>query len=519
MRKLKLPIGIQTFEKMRNDGYAYVDKTDFVASLARDGTYFFLSRPRRFGKSLFVDTLDCAFSGRRELFAGLYLDSSESGWDWSRKHPVIRVSFGSGTYRSPEALADYLEMIFGEQAEKLNLESLTGKTAALQLRELIRQVHERDGVGAVVLFDEYDKPILDNLENPEVAIAMREELKSLYSVLKDCDPWLRFVFLTGVSKFAKAGIFSGLNNLNDITINARYSAICGYTQTDLETVFADRLEGLDLEAVRSWYNGYAWTGEAVYNPFDVLLHLDERKFKAFWFETGTPTFLVKLLGEKPRCLPELEGLVVGEELLGSFRIEDLAPETLLFQAGYLTIKNSSSDPVRGTRYTLGFPNREVRQAFNALMLGVLTAGPADATGRLDRLYDVMDAGDTEALRAVVHSFFASIPNDWYRRNRISEFEGYYASVVYAYFASLGYEVLPEDVTNRGRIDLTVKTHTGIWIFEFKVKGLDRSGDRSPMAQLRERGYAEKYRADGRSVRQVGIVFDPETRNIDVWETD
>jgi len=518
MRKLKLPIGIQTFEKMRDDGYAYVDKTAFVASLARDGTYFFLSRPRRFGKSLFVDTLDCAFAGRRELFTGLYLDSPESDWDWRRKHPVLRIDWSLSPPHSPQALTERIEELLALWAARWSFAQPKG-TVGGRFEALVRHIAETGGEKVVVLVDEYDKPILDNLEDPKLATQLRDMLKDFYGALKPLDPWLRFVFLTGVSKFAKAGIFSGLNNLKDITVDARYSAICGYTQNDLETVFADRLEGLDLEAVRSWYNGYSWSGEAVYNPFDILLFLDERIFKAFWFETGTPSFLVKLLGEKPRSLPELEGLVVGQELLGSFRIEDLEPETLLFQAGYLTIKDVSSDSVRGTRYTLGFPNREVRQAFSALMLAFLTSGPADARGRLDRLYDIMDAGDTGALRALVHSFFASIPNDWYRKNRISEFEGYYASVVYAYFASVGYEVIPEDVTNRGRIDLTVKTQTGIWIFEFKVRGLDRSGDKSPLEQLRERGYAEKYRADGRTVRQVGIVFDPDTRNIEAWETE
>ena len=516
MSKPKLPIGIQTFKTIRDEGYAYVDKSCFIASLA-EGKYYFLSRPRRFGKSLLLDTLDCAFSGRRELFKGLFLDKVESGWDWGKNHSVIRISFGSGTYRTPAALAGYLTLILGEQAAKLGLNGQTTTTPGLQLRDLVKQVHARDGLGAVVLIDEYDKPILDNIENPAVAVALREELKSLYSVLKDCDPWLRFVFLTGVSKFAKAGIFSGLNNLNDITVDARYSAICGYTQSDLETVFADRLEGLDKAAVREWYNGYAWLGEAVYNPFDILLLFDKGTYRPWWFETGTPTFLVKLLAEKPRTLPDLDGLEAGEELLGSFDIENLRPETLLFQAGYLTIKGWSSDSDEGTRYRLGFPNREVRAAFSLSLLDLLRGTESPPVDR--RLRSALEANDSDTLRTVIHSFFASIPNDWYRRNRLSEFGGYYASVVYACFASVGYEVIPEDVTNRGRIDLTVKSRTGIWIFEFKVKGLDRSGEMSPLAQLRERGYAEKYRADGRPLRQVGIVFDPESRNIEGWETE
>ena len=515
MRKLKLPIGIQTFSEIRTGGYAYVDKSRFIEALA-EGKYFFLSRPRRFGKSLFVDTLDCAFAGRRELFIGLHLDSPESDWDWGRKHPVLRIDWSLSPPHSPQALTERIEELFALWAARWSFTQPKG-TVGGRFEALVRHIAETSGERVVVLVDEYDKPILDNLEDPSLAVELRDMLKDFYGSFKPLDPWLRFVFLTGVSKFAKAGIFSGLNNLKDITIDARYSAICGYTQTDLETVFADRLEGLDLEAVRSWYNGYAWTGEAVYNPFDILLFLDERIYKSWWFETGTPSFLIKLLGQKPRSLPELDGLVAGEEILGSFDIEDLRLETMLFQAGYLTIKDSSSDPEEGTRYTLGFPNREVRAAFSRSVLAMLRGDDGPPADTL--LRRAIEVGDTEALRTVVHSFFASIPNDWYRKNRISDFEGYYSNVVYAYFASVGYEVIPEDVTNRGRMDLTVKARTGIWIFEFKVKGLDKSGDRSPMAQLRERGYAEKYRADGRRVRQVGIVFDPETRNIEAWETD
>jgi len=275
MRKLKLPIGIQTFEKMRSDGYAYVDKTAFVASLARDGTYFFLSRPRRFGKSLFVDTLDCAFAGRRELFIGLHLDSPESDWDWGRKHPVLRIDWSLSPPHSPQALTERIEELLALWAERWSFTQPKG-TMGGRFEALVRHIAETGGEKVVVLVDEYDKPILDNLEDPILAAQLRDMLKDFYGAFKPLDPWLRFVFLTGVSSIAKAGIFSGLNNLKDITVDARYSAICGYTQDDLETVFADRLEALDLDAVRSWYNGYSWTGEAVYNPFDVLLFLDER---------------------------------------------------------------------------------------------------------------------------------------------------------------------------------------------------------------------------------------------------
>jgi len=331
------------------------------------------------------------------------------------------------------------------------------------------------------------------------------------------DSFLRFVFLTGVSKFAKSGIFSGLNNLEDISLSPAFSAICGYRQEDLEAVFPDQLAGFDKDEVRTWYNGYAWCGDAVYNPFDVLLLFRNRQYRPWWFDTGTPAFLVTLLSEKPRTLPELDCLVTGDELLGSFRIEDLRPETLLFQAGYLTVKAWSSDAYRGTYYTLGFPNREVREAFSRLMLELYAGERGDTETRHVRLRPALESGDSEALRMQMAGFFASIPGEWYTKSPIARYEGYWASVVYALFASLGFEVIGEDSSNRGRADLTVKTRTGIWIFEFKVKGLDKSGDKNPLVQIRERGYAAKYSFLGLPVHEIGIVFDPEKREIEGWE--
>jgi hypothetical protein len=515
MPPLRLPIGIQSFEKIRTGGYAYIDKTPYIASLLERGSYFFLSRPRRFGKSLFLDTLDSAFSGKRELFSGLYLDTPESGWDWSRRYPVIRISLGQRINRTTGELREYISYILTSEAEKYGFTNDTSLSSGFQLNALIKNLYKKTGEPVVVLIDEYDKPILDNIEVPVVSTQLRDELKSFYGSLKDLDPYIRFTFLTGVSKFAKAGIFSDLNNLNDITIDHENSAICGYTQADLETVFADRLLDFNKEVIREWYNGYSWTGETVYNPFDILLLFDKRAFRPYWFETGTPTFLIKLWQSKPRLPAEYDGMTAGDELLGSFDPESLRPETLLFQAGYLTIKEWSSDPIRGFRYVLGYPNIEVRTSLNHLFSQALSGG--DVSENRDRLYNLLERGDASGMRSLFHSFFASIPHDWYRKNQISGFEGYYASVVYAYFGSLGYEVIPEDTTNKGRIDLTVKTRKAIWIFEFKVRGIDTTGEKNPLAQLRERGYAEKYRSDPRTKYEIGIVFDPETRNIERWE--
>ena len=510
----KLPIGVQSFEKMRTGGYAYVDKTRFISELVSKGSYYFLSRPRRFGKSLFIDTLDCAFSGRKELFSGLYLDSPDAGWDFETTYPVLRVDFAGGTLKEISDLITRLTTTLDEWEEYYEIDTSSGDPG-VRLLSLIPKIAKKTGKQVVILIDEYDRPILDNIGDISLVKEMRDCLKNFYGAIKPLDIHLKFVLLTGVSKFAKTGIFSGLNNLNDITLDRPYSAICGYTQHDLETVFSEYLKKFDVDEIREWYDGYSWTGESVYNPFDILLLFSKGIIRPYWFETGTPSFLIALWKKHPRLPAEYEGLIAGDDLLGSFDPEYIRTETLLFQAGYLTIKSWTSDPIRGFRCVLGYPNTEVRSSLNYLFSEALIG--RDSFGIRDQLYDALEQEDSDRLHSCFHSFFASIPHDWYRNNPIARYEGYYASVVYTYFASLGYEVIPEDTSNKGRVDLTVKTRSGIWIFEFKVIGIDKSGDESPLEQIRKRGYAEKYRSDSRPIYEVGIVFDPETRNIERWE--
>ena len=523
MQSAKLPIGIQSFLTIRTEGYIYIDKTPFIARMASQGKPYFLSRPRRFGKSLLLDTMEQAFSGRRELFEGLYLDSPESEWDWSRTHPVLRISFGTGSYRNLDELRQSLAFQLKSLAEKLEVPQLEQKLPSLALQELIISASRKTNSTVVVLIDEYDKPILDALPDIELSTLMRSELRSFYGVLKDADPYLRFVFLTGVSTFSKAGVFSGLNQLNDLTLNTRYGDICGYTQADVDSCFAPLITKFSPQTIRSWYNGFSWGPESVYNPFDILLLCENQELRPWWFETGTPSFLIKMMREQPRSLPELDTLQIGAELSDSFEPETMSLPVMLFQTGYLTIKERIADPVEGTRYRLGFPNLEVRSAFSRLSLVQAYGQDAAVSDNRNRLRDVLEAGDSAALRALFTAFFASIPLDNYRNNTISHYEGFYASVVYAYFASLGLTVIPEDVTNRGRIDLTVIGPKGIWIFEFKVKGLDKSGDEAPLAQILRKGYAAKYQgrlgSDGQSlpIRLIGIIFDEVERNVVGWE--
>ena len=372
----RLPIGIQTFRKLREQDCYYVDKTAFIERLLRGGTHYFLSRPRRFGKSLFLDTLKELFEGNEALFAGLYIHDRH---DWSERHPVVRLSFGSGSFTEPATLHEDVAFQLEDLEEAAGIASHDGG-APPRLRRLLRTLHRQTGQRVVVLVDEYDKPILDALETPKVARANRDYLRGLYGVIKDSDAHVRFTFLTGISKFSKVNLFSQLNNLTDLTLDRRYSSICGYTDADLDAVFAPELAGLDRGRIREWYNGYRWRGEEkVYNPYDVLLLFDSREFAAHWFETGTPAFLVDLLFERRVTSVSLDRMVGTTELLSRFDVGQIGTQALLFQTGYLTV--TGEEELGGKAlYRLGYPNREVRQSLNEHLLRHLGAGRGAADG-------------------------------------------------------------------------------------------------------------------------------------------
>ena len=350
----KLPIGIQTFSKIRLEDYCYVDKTRMVTELLNTGSYYFLSRPRRFGKSLFLDTLKDAFEGKRELFQGLYL---ENHWDWSLKYPVIRVDFGTGVLKSGEELAVRIGEILEEHAKNFSIQFQSESTPGM-FRELILSLEKKYTGKVVILIDEYDKPILDNITDSERAKEMRDGLRNFYSVIKGADAHIKFVFITGVSKFSKVNLFSGLNNIKDITLDERFATICGYTETDL-SIFGEWLQGVDREKLRLWYNGYNFLGDSVYNPYDILLFLDRKKFKAYWIETGNPSFLIDLIRERSFNPLEIERIELTEEEMSEFDVDFIKLELLLFQTGYLTIKDTREIP-GSTVYSFQYPNLEVR---------------------------------------------------------------------------------------------------------------------------------------------------------------
>jgi len=496
----KLPIGIQSFEKIIKENCYYVDKTIFVKKL-EDGGYYFLSRPRRFGKSLFLDTLKEAFSGNKELFKGLYLYDK---WDWNRKYPVIKISFGSGDVQTPEGLKikieEFLLMIRHQFKIDLEYPSLSGK-----FQEAIIKIYEKYNEKVVVLIDEYDKPILDVIDNIEVAKENREILKGFYGVLKDADPYLKLVFLTGVTRFSKVSIFSGLNQLRDLTLSKDFSNICGYTQRDLEVVFADKIKDFNKEKVKNWYNGYSWLGDRVYNPFDILLLFAEKDFKPYWFETGTPTFLLKLIEKNRYFLPNFENIIADSRLLSSFDIENIEVETLMWQTGYLTIDEAYESPM-GMEYILKIPNKEVAVALFGEIAKFISKIARQKIFQ-NAIYDSLLKADLKEFEKQLKSLFASIPYNNFTGVKLYEYEGYYASVFYAYLKSLGVDVIGEDVTNKGRIDITLKMPRSIFIFEFKI---DEKGS---LQQIKNKKYHEKYLSLNKPIYLVGIEFSSSERNL------
>jgi len=511
----KLPIGIQTFSELIEEGYLYVDKTAHALRLASEGKYYFLSRPRRFGKSLFIDTLQELFEGNEKLFEGL---SIHDQWDWSNRYPVIKIDFAGGVLQNRAALDQVIHEILRVNQRRLGV-SCEAQSISGCFAELIARAHEQYGQRVVILIDEYDKPILDNIQQPSIAVPLREGVKNLYSVMKQQDANIQFAFMTGVSKFSKVTLFSGLNQLNDITLDRRFATLCGYTQHDLETVFADHLAGVDWDELRRWYNGYGFLGEPVYNPFDILLFIDKgQSYRNYWFETGSPSFLIKLFQQQRYFLPDLEAIEVSEEILDSFDVERIDPVTLLFQTGYLTVVNTTTRRSR-LMYRLEIPNQEVKLALSDHVIdGYLSSMPSAKAVYQDGLYEALRHGNVAGMVTVIKRLFAGIPWRNFTNDELLQTEGYYASVLYAFFASLNAEIIPEDLTNRGQVDLTVRLEGYTYVMEIKLERISNRATEArsnpALEQIRARDYSEKYRGEpGKGLFEVGLVFSSEMRNL------
>ena len=507
----KLPIGISSLEKIVSGNYVYIDKTKHISDLVtQGGGFYFLSRPRRFGKSLLIDTIRQLFLAKKALFKGLYI---EKHWDWQVKHPVLHFTFGEGNAASAEMLDAKMARFLDEYYHSYQINNVYTEISS-RFAYLIEQLAKKYSK-VVILVDEYDKPILDNIDNPEIAKAMRGRLRNFYSVIKSQDLNIQFAMLTGVSRFTKISIFSELNNLNDISLDPYYADICGYTQAELEQGFKKHLQigGVDSAKLKRWYNGYNFAGkdaQKVYNPFDILLFIDKGyRYQNYWFETATPTFLIKMIEKSRYFIPNLENIIVIEDLLKTFDIDNMPIETLLFQAGYLTIKEATTV---GTQYAyvLTYPNLEVKASLNGA-LATIASNMTIKNQNLIRIAQAMQNNEFEQLQIILSSHFASIPNDWYRNNPIDQYEGFYASIVYSYLTALGYHTVAEDVTNQGRIDLSIIMPDKVLIIEFK---LNRYGDaKEAIAQIKDKKYSQKYIALSKPIYLIGMSFDPVGRNV------
>ncbi|WP_083945061.1 ATP-binding protein, partial [Thiomicrospira microaerophila] len=498
-----------TFSKIREGDYVYIDKTGIALELLENYQYVFLSRPRRFGKSLFLDTLRNIFEANKSLFSGLAI---ENQWNWDVSYPVIQISFAEWKIKSFKDLEDKFEEIFIYNQQRLGITCQFEARDRRCFSELIRKAHAKYNQKVVVLVDEYDKPILDNITNTSLAQELRDGLVNFYSVIKGSDEFLRFAFLTGVSKFTKTSIFSGLNNITDISLDKHYGDICGYSQQDVETTFAPYLEGVDMDKLKQWYNGYNFLGSQMYNPFDILKFIaKDHTYSNYWFESGTPTFLIELIKKQSYFLPSLANLRVDEKLLNSFDIENLDLEVILYQSGYLTIGNVTQDEDDDIIYTLVIPNKEVKTSLNKY---IITRLYEDNSLKAKPLSRALREQNLESFKLALTSIFASIPYNNFIKNDMQNYEGFYASVIYVYLQSLGLNIIGEDVTHKGRIDLTIKMDNAIYILEFKVDATDKT---NALQQIKDKGYATKYINEQKPIYLIGIHFNSGEKNLSEFE--
>ncbi len=472
--------------------------------------YYFLSRPRRFGKSLFLDTLSEIFKGSKELFEGLFIYDK---WDWTETFPVIKINFAIGDFSTKESIKKRVASILVQNCEELGVDYKLCENDDLgtYLEQTIRLISKTLDKKVVVLVDEYDKPILDNIhkEDKTVALAAREVLRNFYSAIKGSDQYLKFVFLTGVSKFSKLNLFSGLNNIQDITLHKNYTTITGYTHKDLIDTFSDYTVDVDLEEVRRWYDGYNYLGEPVYNPYDILLFFSNgNEFENYWWETGNPSFLVEKLKARPSFLPDLETKLVNKEMLNAFDVEHIGLTALLWQTGYLTFDEKLGDG-GDVFYRMKVPNLEIQKSLNYLFFNYLSGLEYKETDFAYATRLALNSGDMDKFRQAIHGVFSAIPYHNYANNPMANYEGYYASVIYSFLSSLSFAVVAEDTTNHGRIDMTMVGRDSIFIIEFKV---DMPAE-DALQQIKDKRYYEKYQNQEKPIYMIGMQFDSELKNI------
>ena len=509
----QLPTSIATFRNIIRDNYLYIDKTQYIYRLAQygRGAYFF-SRPRRFGKSLLVSTLKEFFLGNRELFSGLWVDSSDYHWE---SYPVMQFNFSLEPVKTPSGLEDTISTYLGYVAEEYGIELADGPYYR-QFRSLIQKMAKEKPV--VILIDEYDKPMIDNIEDPEQAVKIRDVLKGFYGVIKAMDEHIRMVFITGISKFSKVGVFSDMNNLMDLTLNHEFGTALGLTEAEIRdnlaghiTTFAQEQGVSDealLEEIRYWYNGFCFAAQAenVYNPFSTLLLFYHRRFASYWFESGTPTFLIKLIHDRNEDVEELDKLELDEIAFSTYEVDRLAIVPLLFQTGYLTIKSYDPD----TRYyRLGYPNYEVEHAFRVYILEAFSnVQQGLSITHIGRLITALQNHELDQFFKVLQVLFANIDYDLHLK-----YEKYYQTIFYLTFKLMGLRIDAEVKTSVGRIDAVVELVDRLYLFEFKLN----KDATVALDQIDAKKYHEKYAAHGKIITQVGANFDSDKRTITDWK--
>ena len=510
---MKYPIGIQRFEKLCEEDWVYVDKTVHIYNLVQGGTCYFLSRPRRFGKSMLLSTLEAYFQGKKHLFKGLAIEQMETEW---AEHAVLHIDLNAKPFKRIEDLYDLLNdqlTIY----EKMYDSVAVDKSPEGRLRQLIRAAKQKTGHNVVVLVDEYDKPMLQAIGNEELQTEFRNALKAFYGVLKSADGDLRFAMLTGVTKFSKVSVFSDLNNLNDISMDDRYNEICGISQQELHDVFDEEIGKLAIaneqskeeayKTLRQRYDGYHFCPnvQGMYNPFSVLLALQKREYGSFWFSTGTPTYLVQLMKEADLNPSALSGYEASASELDSMQISVDNPIAVLYQSGYLTIKGYDS---RFKVYTLDYPNDEVKEGFVNFLVPYYTYSKSvNHATIIGQFVKSMERGDAEHFMELLQSFMAGIPYELVRNMEV-----HFQNMIYIIIKLMGLYVLAEYRTSRGRIDLLVGTDKYVYVIELK---LDGSAEEA-LAQINEKDYALPFTADGRKVIKIGANITSATRNIERW---
>ena len=526
-----MPIGIQDFPSLREGNYVYVDKTHFIPKLEALGSAYFLTRPRRFGKSLFLSTLETYFKGRKELFKGLAIEKfkEENGSEW-QSYPVLKLDLNAKEYTEKEQLKTILndhiriwQLTYGVKTDCTDADSA--------FADIIRLLYEKYNKRVVILIDEYDKPLIATLDNEELNEQYRATLKAFYGVIKSLNGCIHLSFLTGVTKFSKVSIFSDLNNLIDISFDRKYSSICGITEEELRNNFNNEVQSLAdeenkkyddmLDILRGKYDGYRFSKneERIYNPFSLLNALSKKELGNYWFESGTPTFFVRLFESNYFNIPDLEGnIVTNERELDIYRIDEDNLIPLLFQTGYLTIKDYKKDSVSLTsRYVLGYPNVEVKYSFLLSLMKVYTSARRSPQGvfKIEAFREAMQQGDIDKVMMLTKALLASIPYDSLPPEKLFLREHNYQTAIYLIFALMGEYVKTEVHGGKGRSDVEVETQDAIYIFEFKVGGKPSDA----IAQIKQAGYAEKHKASLKSIFLIEATIASNTRTLETWEVE